>query len=89
MGSAEQADEAYQAGIEKSDRIRSTMWDNHDTVVSALTGEPITHEQARQLAQLRSALMYGHPAIIHHAAKTLCEMFDDQIFEYASDQLER
>ena len=84
MDSIDTANEEYQARMERGDRIRARMWNDHDRVVSALTTREVTHEQARQIAQLRAAVKFGHPAMIHHAAKVLCEMFDDQIFEYVS-----
>jgi len=85
MDSIDTANEEYQALMERGERIRATMWDSHDTVVSALTTREITHEQSRQLAQLRSILDNGHPALVHHAAKVLCDMFDDALFEYTAD----
>lgn len=80
MDRIDQYNHDYQTNIERTDQLRATMWDDHDQVVSALTGIELTHEEARQLAALKTACEYGHPALVQSAAETLLSMFDDAVF---------
>jgi len=85
MDRIDQYNHDYQASIERADRIRATMWDDHDQVVSALTGIELTHEEARQLAALKTACKQGHPALVQFAAETLLAGFDDPLLEWVAD----
>jgi len=85
MDRIDQYNHEYQQNIERTDQLRATMWENHDHVVSALTGIELTHEEARQLAALKTACKHGHPALIQQAAQTLLDMFDDELLEWVND----
>lgn len=80
MDRIDKYNEEYQQNIERADQLRATMWADHDQVVSALTGVELTHEDARQIAVLKAACEYGHPALVQSAAETLLSMFDDEVF---------
>jgi len=86
MGSAEQANEEYQARIKKGDDIRATMWGSHDTVVSALTTREVTHEQALTVAKIREAITKRDLSEIIKLSVVLCDSFDECLFEYVADQ---
>jgi len=85
MDRIDQYNEEYQTNIERGDRIRETMWNNHDNVVSALTGAELTSEGARLLATLKAACEYGHSALIQSTAELLLAGFDDQLLDYVSE----
>lgn len=85
MDRIDQYNHDYQTNIDRGDRLRATMWENHDQVVSALTGIELTHEEARQLAALKTACEYGHPALVQFAAETLLSMFGDELLEWVND----
>ena len=85
MDRIDQYNHDYQNNIERTDRLRETMWNDHDQVVSALTGIELTREEARQLAALKTACKQGHPALMQFAAETLLSMFDDELLDYVSE----
>lgn len=85
MDRIDQYNHEYQTSIERADQLRATMWENHDQVVSALTGIELTHEEARQLAALKTALESGGQESLRLAALTLVSMFEDELFDYVSE----
>jgi hypothetical protein len=84
MDRIDQYNHDYQQNIERTDQLRATMWDDHNAVVSALTGIELTHEEARQLAALKTACKQGHPALVQFAAETLLSMFDDALLDWVA-----
>lgn len=86
MDRIDQYNHDYQTNIERADRLRATMWADHDKVVSALTGVELTHEDARQIAMLKSLSDHGHPALLQQAVQTFVSGFDDTLFEHCEDE---